>query len=225
MSHPLIAVISVTYESHRCLQRLRRSIKEHTEQPYTWVIVDNGSKSPGAKAELLDITSSKEAWVLKNSKNAWFTKGCNDGITFAVDKFNPDAIVLLNPDCSVTPGWLDALWAIAQQPNVGVVGAVLVNETGIVVHAGGVNMGDHLGNGEPYDAEQPWAATRRHDDWVTGACLLITKPALEAVGGKLDEEFTHFFSDIKLCRDVRAAGLEVWMSGHVLTHSVGGSRQ
>lgn len=223
MSRPLVSIITVTHESFRSLQRLRATLKEHTSQPYEWLVVDNCSKGGKPTTELQDIERTKDGRVIYLDTNTWFTHGCNVGI----DAASPDsaAIVLLNPDCAVTAGWLDALWSVTSNPKVGIVGAVLLNEAGLVVHAGGINMGDHLGQGETYDSLKPWAATRRHDDWVTGACLLITKAALTAVGGHLDEEFVHYFSDIKLCRDVRDAGYEVWMSRHTLTHSVGGSRQ
>lgn len=215
------SIITVTYNSDRCLQRLRESLHAHTRlQPYEWIVVDNGS-TRGETHRLLDeLERTGEALVIRHAENLWFTAGVNAGIA----KAGCDRLLLLNPDCAVTPGWLEALLAPFEVPglNVGIVGAVLVNERGQVVHGGGVGMGQHEGFGQPYDPQASWAQGRVHDGWVTGACLMVSREALDAAGGALPTEHLHYHSDRVLCDRVRAAGYRVWMSSHVLLHSLGG---
>lgn len=211
------SIVTVSYRSFRSLQRLRLSLKAFTPEPYEWVILDNASDRPETLAFLDEIEAAGEATVIRNGQNDLFTRGCNLGIA----KASGDPIVLLNPDCEVTKGWLSALLAVAARPRVGIVGAVLVNETDMVVHAGAVGQGEHIAYGERYRTDAVWSLTRQHDGWVTGACLLVTRAALNAAGGKLDERLRHHHSDRILCEMVRKAGYEIWVSGHVVLHSMG----
>lgn len=214
----MISIITVTHNSWKSLERLRASLKMHTLD-YEWIIVDNASRKNGPLAELEDIEESGDAKVLRNKKNEYFTRGCNQGIEVSTG----DPIVLLNPDCQVTPGWLPAMKRVLTQTAAGIVGCVLVNEMDEIVHAGGVGLGDHPGEGMPYSDEYAFTQTRKHNGWVTGACLMISRECLNAVGGKLDESRKHYYSDIQLCESARKAGYEVWVSSHVVVHSVGGS--
>lgn len=216
MPDRLVSIVTVTHQSFHCLERLRKSLRAHTRAPYEWIIVDNGSARPETIKLLEAIEAADEARVIWNAENRWFTEATNQGLA----KAGGDHLVLLNPDCEVTPGWLQAMLRVNEQPHCGIVGAVLVNEDGRVVHAGARGEGHHDGFGELYRPDAPWAQDRQHDGWITGACLLISRPALEAVGGALDLTFRHYHSDMKLGQDVRGAGFKIWMSSHVLVHSM-----
>lgn len=215
----MVSIVTVTYNSFHCLRRLRKSLQANTPELHQWIVVDNGSDRYETKTELLDISAAGEAEVIWLKENHRFTKATNVGL----DRAWGDPIVLLNPDCEVSPEWLSGLMRPLQHPGVGIVGAVLVDETGMVVHGGARNSGEHDGYGERYRPEAAWALEREHDGWITGACLLITRAALEAVGNKLNQRHPHYHSDRFLCEDVRKAGFRIWVSSHVILHSVGRS--
>lgn len=221
-TRPFTSIITVTYNSNKCLQRLRNTLFKATSQPFEWIIVDNASTKPETLTELADIEACRQARVFYESQNLWFTKGCNRGIKEA----SGELIVLLNPDCAPLTGWLEVMWQTAKPRlrNVGIVGAVLVNESSKIVHGGAVGYGDHYGAGDLYAYGHPAVQERRcqKGEWVTGACLMVTKKALQSVGGKLDELFPHYHSDRVLCDAVRAAGFSIWMSRAVVIHTVGG---
>lgn len=54
----------------------------------------------------------------------------------------------------------------------------------------------------------PPPATSRPVDWVTGACFVVRRDAIERAG-MFDETFFLYFEEIDLCRRVRAAGYSV----------------
>ncbi len=51
-------------------------------------------------------------------------------------------------------------------------------------------------------------------DWVSGACLLARRNALEQVGG-WDEKFFMYFEDSDLCLRLRRAGWKIFYQPHV----------
>jgi GT2 family glycosyltransferase len=66
--------------------------------------------------------------------------------------------------------------------------------------------------------------TARHVDWVSGACLLIRREVLAAVG-LLDERFFLYTEDVDLCAAVRARGHSVLFAPQAtIVHLRGRSR-
>ena len=60
-------------------------------------------------------------------------------------------------------------------------------------------------------------------DWVSGACMVVRRRALEQIG-PLDERFFMYFEDADLCRRVREARWSVYYLPDIqVTHQVGGS--
>lgn len=63
---------------------------------------------------------------------------------------------------------------------------------------------------------------RRSPDWVSGACLLVRREVLEAIGG-WDERFFLYGEDIDLCRRIRDAGFDVRFVPSASAVHVGGA--
>lgn len=156
-----------------------------------------------------------------------FSRSVNTGIRRHPDA---DAWILLNDDTVMQPGWLQAMLAAAQ-PGVGVVGAVLHYPDGRLQHAGGFLTGRlgyalhcALRDRAPFHAIRklrrtprtaaPFAYHHREAkpgnrlDFVTGACFLVTKECMAAVGG-FDEDYEFSFEDIDYCLRAREAGLKI----------------
>lgn len=63
----------------------------------------------------------------------------------------------------------------------------------------------------------------RDVDWVSGACLLVCREAMDVVG-LLDEGFFLYWEDVDLCRRIRTAGWRVvYLPEATVIHQVGGS--
>jgi GT2 family glycosyltransferase len=125
----------------------------------------------------------------------------------------------------VNANWIEALLNQAQRPEVGVVGAKLVDREGSVTGAGlilGLNGGivspfigekkDASGYMRRLLVEQNYAA-------VSGACLMIRKEVFDALGGLDREHFDDVYADVDLCLKVADAGLlTVWTPQVQVTH-------
>jgi GT2 family glycosyltransferase len=60
-------------------------------------------------------------------------------------------------------------------------------------------------------------------DWLSGACMLARRSALESIGG-FDERFFLYWEDADLCRRLREKGLHVrYVTGATAIHRVGQS--
>lgn len=145
--------------------------------------------------------------LIRNERNLGFAAGVNVGLRAAAG----EALLLLNQDTVVRPGWLRALVETAQAaPDVGIVGSKALYPDGTIQHAGGYvderGESGHYGHGEAAADEFDH---RRDVDFVTGAALAITRQAFEAIDG-LDEGFSPaYYEDVDWCYRARAAGFRV----------------
>jgi GT2 family glycosyltransferase len=110
------------------------------------------------------------------------------------------------------PDWLANLLAVAQRPEVGVVGAKLVYPNGAIQHSG-IVTGMQGGAGNPgrglYQSDYwRWLDYTRNVAAVSGACLVTRKQVFESVGG-FDAAFHSDLAAVDFCLRVRQAGFEV----------------
>jgi len=137
-------------------------------------------------------------------------------------------LVLLATDSEVVnPNWIEALLNHAQRPEVGIVGAKLVDRDGNVTQAGlilGLNGG--VGSafvGERYDADNSYLqrlVVEQNYSAVSSVCLMVRKELFDGLGGLDDATFADGLSDVDLCLKAGQAGyLIVWTPQVQVIHS------
>jgi GT2 family glycosyltransferase len=194
----------------RCVE----SILHTTEYPDLEVIVVvDGGAPEGVRAWLHaheGRTESRTFKVVGYHEPFNFSAKINLGATHATG----DHLLLLNDDIEVTePGWIDALLAFGENPEVGAVGPRLLFEDGRIQHVGVVLAGGHAGHpfygyaadtpgyfGAPYVAANYSA--------VTAACMLTRRAAFEEVGG-LAAAFPLNYNDVDYCLRLRRRGYRI----------------
>ena len=144
-------------------------------------------------------------------------------VNLGTDGVTEELVLLLNDD--VTPlnaDWLTRMAELATLPGVGAVGALLRHPDGRIQH-GGVQIGEgtgHLYHDAPADApgHRFELLVPGNPEAVTGACLLLRREALVAVGG-LDEDYVHVYGDVDLCFRLQEHGWRIaWCPGAELEH-------
>jgi GT2 family glycosyltransferase len=131
---------------------------------------------------------------------------------FGVKQSSGEYVVVLNNDVEViTPGWLEAMLYYAEQPDVGVVGPLLLYPDRSVQHAG-VTLGfrgtaDHIMRGYPADADGYHGSLMcaRECSAVTGACLMVKQSDYKRLGG-LNEHYERHYQDLDFCLLLRREG-------------------
>jgi GT2 family glycosyltransferase len=210
---PRLSIIIVTYNSRgdldRCLQALTTAPPAIAHEI---VIVDNASTDGTA-------TYARERWpgvtVIDAGGNLGFARANNVGIR----RTTGELVLLLNPDTVVPPGAIQALvGALDDDARVAIAGPRIVDANGRAELSFGpmispfaelrqkvLVVGNDRGWPPMTSVVERLTRRRRSVDWVSGACLLIRRADLEAVG-LLDERFFMYTEDVDLGAAVRARG-------------------
>lgn len=179
------------------------------------LVVDNGS-SDGSQQMVRDNWPNVELVALP--ENVGFTRANNIGIRRSRGEF----LLFINADALVTPGCLDRMlermlsdpragaigprltyadgrwqrWTAGREPSIG----AALNYYLFLERLSPRWRGLYLGRDVKL-AFQP--------DWVTSACMLVRRAALDEIG-LMDEGFFVYMDDVDLCRRLREANWHVW---------------
>ena len=179
------------------------------------IVVDNASPENS-----LTAVSDLPVQGIQSGRNGGFGFGCNTGAAAG----RAELVLFLNPDAVLAAQDLSHMVAVLDaEPDVALVGPRIVDGDGTLVpsvrraqrassiwaqalflhrlfpHARWANEIDRRAATyeQPVDAE-----------WVSGACMLVRRAALEQAGG-FDEDFFLYCEDMDLCERLRRAGHRV----------------
>jgi GT2 family glycosyltransferase len=221
-----VVVVSYNSSSH-----LRAAVGPLAGRPGVRVVVVDNASADGSLEAVADLPVERIALA----DNRGFAVGCNAGWR----EGSAPAVLFLNPDARIDPTSLERLVQVLNgDDSVALVGPRIVDAAGglepsqrrfpalrstyarafflhrLFPHA---EWSDELiRDGRAYErAASP--------DWVSGACMLVRRSALEAIGG-FDEGYFLYCEDIDLARRLRDAGYGVrFEPGAVAVHEGGAS--
>jgi GT2 family glycosyltransferase len=208
-------IVIVSYNCREVLDACLRSLfVSPARLPCHIVVVDNGS-SDGTVAHLR--ATWPDLHVIEEG-NRGFAAGNNAGIRATTSPL----VLLLNPDTRADTGAIETLVAALEaDATAAIAGPRIVDAEGRAELSFGSMMSPRaeliqkllvVGSDRRWPIVTPLVErmTRhpRHVDWVSGACLLIRRDVLNAVG-LLDERFFLYTEDVDLCASVRARGHSV----------------
>ncbi|MCI0519421.1 MAG: glycosyltransferase family 2 protein [Chloroflexi bacterium] len=217
-----VSIILVTHNSAAGLSSGLASLSSGLA-PGQIILVDNASQDG---SEQLARQLCPQAFILENKSNLGFARGVNQGLSHA----RGELVLLLNPDAALLPGALQTLARFLQNnPRAAGAGprqyvdASLNWQWGVIPHPPHWSL--LLARRRGFQRlplirrrlEALWAADRavwRGDapcqaPALSGACLLLRRAALEALGG-LDEGYFLFYEDVDLGLRLRQAGWELY---------------
>jgi len=185
------------------------------------------------KAEL----KSPVGKIIFNSTNKGYGQACNAGAAAASGKY----LIFLNADTKVTPGWVDPMIELFDDPKTGLVGNMHLKEggdhNGTIDSAGSewkwndmsfVHIGRHCyrkqGISGPYKPEN---APRdllevSEREMVTGCCFAMRASLFEYIGGFNPNYRIGYWEDSEICLNVRELGYKVmFQPKSVIYHKLG----
>jgi GT2 family glycosyltransferase len=237
MSVPEVAAILVNYNAGGELARALRSIAdEWAGRSWEAVVVDNASIDGSADSVEAFAPAAR---LVRNATNVGFARGVNQGLAASTAPL----VLIMNPDCRIMAGAIGELRTVLEaHPDCAIAGPRILNPDGSVQGSarGDPNMLTGLfGRTAVLRRVVPFLPAAKRNvvtgeairsgdasvevDWLSGACMLARRDALEKVRG-FDERFFLYWEDADLCRRLRAAGYHVrYVPGATAIHRVGQS--
>jgi len=215
VGNPLVSVVIPTRGSSAVIRGSRtpfvveavRGLIERTDYLNLELVVVADDPTPQPVIDALVRIAGDRLRLVRYSEPFNFSAKVNRGAVYA----RGDYLLLLNDDVDVIhPEWLARMLALVQQPDVGIVGSLLLFEDGLVQHGGHLHHGSwagHIRNPEEIgvtDKLQAFGITREVSG-VTAACALLSAETFWRVGG-LSTEFPGNYNDVDLCLKIRSSG-------------------
>ncbi|MEA3337514.1 MAG: glycosyltransferase family 2 protein [Chloroflexota bacterium] len=244
-SHADLSIIIVSWNVcdllRRCLDSLLGSddlfVGERSEAG-TWqaevIVVDNASDD-----QTVEVLHRDYLWVrvVANMENRGFTRANNQGLEASSGRY----VLFLNPDTEVAPSTIGRLLHYAEtHPEVGIIGPQLRYGDGSIQSSRRRFPSLSTYFLESTILQRWWPRNKvlqryymldRPDDaisqvdWIVGACMLVRRQVLDAIGG-FDEGFFMYSEELDLCRRAVDAGWQVvYFPEAVLTHYEGKSSE
>jgi N-acetylglucosaminyl-diphospho-decaprenol L-rhamnosyltransferase len=226
-----LAILIVTFNSKEEIDACLQSLVGHTDPfPTTITVIDNASADGTA-----DHVRSRwpSVQVIDSGGNIGFAKANNIGIRAT----QSDYVLLMNPDTVAPPGAIQTLVrGLASHPDAAIAGARLLGPTGFPELSWGAAI-------TPWNEAKQMLFSRlylrkirrivrkmdrlsrqaREVEWVSGACMVIRRRDLDAVGG-LDERYFMYNEDVDLCVEMKKRGrITLYIAGAEVLHHRGKS--
>lgn len=235
---PDISFILVNYRGADLTADCVRSIYAADPEPSFEIIIVDNCSGDGSGEKLR--TAFPEAVVVDSGRNGGFAFGCNTGVRHASGRY----ILLLNNDTRIFKGMPEALIERAVRDNgLSIVGCRSVDGGGRELTVGHgfedlrrvrlqsfikpftQKLGIQRALGRMLERGGSSAEEYTPCDWISGACMLMTRELYLRLGG-LDENFFMYMEDEDLCRRALSLGVTsgvVPFTGYV--HLLGGSSE
>jgi GT2 family glycosyltransferase len=192
--HPSIDIIIPTRDRIDLVRRCIEAIEEMTTYDnYDIILLDNDS----VQDESLEYFAATKYRVVPCPGPFNYAKIVNRGVAHS----KADFIVTLNNDTILmTPDWLERMVSLAAMPDVGIVGACLLDQNGHKEHESIIisPYPQHLRTDSNYPHVDQFSLAVRDVAAVTGAVQMSSREFWNSLGG-MDERLAVTMNDVDLC--------------------------
>lgn len=208
------SIVILTCNQFDMTRNCLESIAKNTPEAHEVIVVDNGSTD-----ETLSYLEGlgDRITLIVNDRNLGFARGCNQGTEAATG----DAVLYLNNDTVLPPGWLAPMLRVLwSEEDIGMAGPVTNYASG------------HQKIPVPYTRIEDMEAYALHHRSVhagsvtevrrlIGFCLLVKRSVLDEIGG-FDERFGFGnYEDDDLCLRAIRSGYRLMLVHEAFIHHIG----
>jgi GT2 family glycosyltransferase len=187
----------------------------HQNKPINIKEIDHHEMMEIELEDVKGLKNRKNLLFIKNDQNYGFAEGNNIAIRFAMEKLDPEYVLLLNNDTVVDNKFLNELIHVAtKNEKIGFVGPKIYyytpDEISKIVNFAGGNLNrntfqPHPRGGDQLDKGQ--FDTELMVDYVEGSCLLVKNDLINTVG-LLDPEYFTYWEEMDWCIRGQMAGYD-----------------
>jgi GT2 family glycosyltransferase/tetratricopeptide (TPR) repeat protein len=212
-SEPFVSVVVLNHRKHvYTFFSILAVLNSFDGKDVEIVLVENEGDAYYYECLQRYFSNTNNIRLLKMGTQKYFGEGCNIGTDHANGKY----ILYLNNDCFLSPDYAQHLRTfLTDHPEAHAVGALLFFPDGTIQEFGGLvsDCGLVVQRAKGMDADYlALHDTPEKVDYVSAACLLLSRHALHCVSG-FDLAFEPFFyEDTDLCRRLKAGGLDIFVN-------------
>jgi GT2 family glycosyltransferase len=220
-----VSIVLVCWNNIAYLEPCLRSLyQDPLRYHFDVVVVDNGSTDGSQEMLRRDFP---EVCLIQNNSNMGLSQASNQGIEATEGRY----VLLLNNDTLVNAYALDAMISfLDQHPDAGATGARLLNPDGsfqagygkfpslreeLLIASG---IGARIWRGYP---SHRISRSVTVVDWLSSACLMVRRDALNQIG-MLDDEYFIYADEVDLQFRLKAGGWSVYYLPDVAILHYGG---
>jgi len=226
---PLVSIIIPSRDSFPLISKVLEGLWSTDYQPLEVIVVDNGTTDDGVLALYEQARRGPvpfEAVIEPERFN--FSRAINKGVSRA----RGEMFLFLNNDIEIiSPDWLKEMVSCFDYPKVGVVGAKLLYPDRTLQHAGVIvgfgQLAGHWWLDHPENFPGPMGRlwVRQSMSSVTGACMMVSRAALDCIGPLDEERFKIAYNDVDLClRAIEKGYRVIWTPFACCIHNESASR-
>jgi N-acetylglucosaminyl-diphospho-decaprenol L-rhamnosyltransferase len=222
-----LSIVVVTYSPGDSLDAFLDSLADATSAELDVVLADNGSSDGSVKR----AQQRSRVRVVPTGGNLGYGGGANVGVA----QTDTELVLISNPDIVWRPRALDELIdATARWPQAGAFGPLILTPAGEIYPS--ARTVPSLGRGTGHAVfgwwwpSNPWTQAYRRErgapvegptGWLSGSCLLVRRPAFDAVGG-FDPDYFMYFEDVDFGERLGKLGWQsVYVPRAVVEHTGG----
>ena len=215
-----LAVVVVNYGSSALVDSNLGATAEDAVPAHV-IVVDNFSTAE-ERGQITALCARRGWDLVAPADNTGFGTGMNAGVRRALE-LGATELLLLNPDARIDAASIDALRAAVAGAERTMASPVVRSPDGRVWFGGlDLYLADGTIRGIGRRADFPGA---ERIEWLSGACLWITREVWELIGG-FDDEYFLYWEDVDLSARLLAAGGEVVVvPDAVAWHDEGGTHR
>ncbi|MDQ6985858.1 MAG: glycosyltransferase family 2 protein [Candidatus Dojkabacteria bacterium] len=181
-----VSVVIVTWNNEDDIKECLDTILKQDYKNYKVIVFDNASNDK--TLEIVKSYKDSKLALLTSKKNLYLTGGNNFGIKIALENYNSDFIMVLNPDTKVEENLISELVkTIESDEQIGAVGPLVkfyqTENEGNINSAGLIYDGFMQAYDIGFDEKDNGQYNRIEERWgVSGTCILYRTEMLKQIG-------------------------------------------